>query len=90
MLAALDTTTCTEIADIVRNPQDDTPYQAIKAALIDAFGLSQHQRNQQLLTLTGLGDRKPTSLLRYMKRLTSDSDHTLLRALFLQQLPADV
>ena len=42
----------------------------------------------ELLSLSGLGDRKPSSLLHHMESLNADSK-TLLRALFLAQLPME-
>ena len=89
VVAALDSATCQEIKAIVRNPPDNEPYTILKLALIDAFGTSEIQRNMQLLSLGGLGDRRPTAFLRHIQSLHTDAD-TLLRALFLSHLPLDV
>jgi hypothetical protein len=61
----------------------------LKAALIAAFGKSQAAKDQELLNLNGLGDRKPSELLQHMRNLNVDPN-TLFRALFLAQLPPDV
>ena len=62
------------------------PYDELKAALIAAFGKSQPEKDQELLNLNGLGDRKPSELLQHMKNLNVDPN-TLFKALFLAQLP---
>ena len=66
VVGALDSSTCKEVASIIRQPPQQDAYLTLKNALIDAFGASQHQRNVQLLTLAGLGDRKPSALLRHI------------------------
>ena len=42
-----------------------------------------------MLSLNGLGDRKPSELLQHMQNLNADPA-TLFKALFLAQLPPDV
>ena len=61
----------------------------MKAALIRAFGKTQGEKDQALLGLNGLGDRKPSGLLQHMQNLSADLA-TLFKALFLAQLPLDV
>ena len=89
VLQALHTDICTEIAAVIRNPPEENKYDTLKSALIDAFGRTPTQRSMELLTMSGLGDRRPTALLRRIEALQTDVD-TLMRALFLSQLPADV
>lgn len=89
VVAALDNTTAAEVEALLINPPDDNRYDALKEALISAFGKTQSQKDAELLSLSGLGDRKPTGLLRYMRSLNANPQ-TLMRALFLQQLPSDV
>ena len=60
-----------------------------KKALLQAFAKSQVQKYSELLSLTGIGDMKPTPLLRKLQSLNTDAN-TLLRAHFLALLPADV
>ena len=57
--------------------------------LIKAFSKTQAQKNNKLLSLSNLGDRRPSALLRHIHSLKADSD-TLLHALFLAQLPFEV
>ena len=47
------------------------------------------EKDQELLNLNGLGDKKPSELLQHMKNLNADPN-TLFKALFLTQLPPDV
>ena len=61
----------------------------MKAALIRAFGKTQAEKDQALLGLNGLGDRKPSELLQHMQNLNADPA-TLFKALFLAQLPPNV
>ena len=49
VVAALDNTTCREVAAVIRAPPLDRAYDAIKASLIEAFGLTQSERNACLL-----------------------------------------
>ncbi|GFN86804.1 endonuclease-reverse transcriptase [Plakobranchus ocellatus] len=68
---------------------DANKYSVLKRALLKAFGKSQAQRDNELLNLNGLGDRKPTALLRKINALNEDPQ-SLKRALFLSNLPADI
>lgn len=86
--AALDNSSAGEVKSILLHPPADK-YDMLKAALIDAFAKSQAQKDAELLAISGLGDRKPTALLRKIQALNSNTD-TLLRAFFLAQLPSDV
>ena len=88
VVAALDNTTATEVKPILLKPPSNK-YDALKSALIAAFSKSQEQKDAELLAISGLGDRKPTALLRKILSLNTDAD-TLRRAFFLAQLPMDV
>ena len=61
----------------------------LKAALIDAFGKTQAQKDQYFLNINGLGDKKLFELLQHMNNLNADPK-TLFKALFLAQLPPEV
>ena len=89
VIGALNNDAAAEVEAHILHPPNDHKYDALKACLIDAFGQSQVAKDTALLNLSGLGDRKPTSLLRYMQSLNADPA-TLFKACFLQQLPADV
>ena len=89
MVSALDFKTAEEVHDVLVNPPQTDKYHSLKCALIKAFGKSETQRHHELLNLNGLGDGKPTALLRKINAL-NDDPQTLKRALFLSNLPADV
>ena len=88
VIQALDNNTAEKVQSLILNPPDQ-PYDKLKAALIAAFGKSQAEKDQELLNLNGLGDRKPSELLQHMNNLNADPK-TLFKALFLAQLPPDV
>lgn len=88
-VAALDSEAASEVEALLLNPPTEKRYDALKSALISAFGKSQQTKDNELLSLSGLGDRKPSALLRYIRSLNSDPE-TLLRAFFMAQLPTQV
>ena len=89
VVSALDFKTAEEVQDVLVSPPEVEKYTTLKKALIKAFGKSQAERDSELLNLNGLGDRKPTALLRKINALNADPQ-TLKRALFLSTFPADV
>jgi len=89
IVAALDNSSAAEVKAIILDPPANDKYGVIKKGLLDAFSKSQTQKDAELLSLSGLGDKKPTALLRKIRSLNSDAE-TLRRAIFLNQLPSDV
>ena len=73
----------------MENPLPVGKYDSLKSALLNAYEATQPQKNQELLNINGLGDRKPSELLQHMRSLNHDLV-TLFRALFLNQLSRDV
>ena len=89
VVAALDNREIVEIKAVLTNPPQQDKYNTIKKALLSAFGKTQTQKDAELLNISGLGDRKPTALLRHLESLNNDAA-TLRRAFFLAQLPTQV
>lgn len=89
VVSTLDVNTADEVQSILLNPPHAGKFETLKAALIKTFGKSQVQKGAELLSLSGLGDKRPTALLRKINALHDDPT-TLKRALFLSNLPADV
>ena len=89
VVSAIDNSTASEVKDILLHPPTENKYTAIKAALLAAFSKSQAEKDAELLSLSGLGDKKPSAVLRKIRSLNSDAE-TLRRAVFLNQLPVDV
>ncbi|XP_077256528.1 uncharacterized protein LOC143894258 [Temnothorax americanus] len=87
----LDKESMLEIADVIESPPASDKYQKIKETLISRLTYSDEKRWRKLLTDVELGDRKPTHLLREMRRLTNNSvDEQLLQTLWLQRMPSRV
>ena len=89
VVSSLDNTTAGEVQAILTDPPAADKYNALKAALLAAFGKTQAQKDSELLSIAGLGDMKPTALLRRLQSLNSDPA-TLFRAHFLALLPSEV
>ena len=85
---ALDNSTAEQVQDIILDPPEN-PYDTMKASLIRAFCKTQAEKDQALLSLNGLGGRKPSELLQHMQNWNADPA-TLFKALFLAQLPPNV
>lgn len=89
VVGALDINTADEVQSILINPPVSNKYDTLKTALIKTFGKSQAQKDAELLNLDGLGDKRPTALMRKINAL-NDDPQTLKRALFLSNLPTDI
>ena len=89
VIQLIDSTTARRVQTVLENPPPRDKYETLKATLLNAYEATQLQKDQELLNLNGLGDRKPSELLQHMRILNRDPS-TLFRALFLNQLPPDV
>ena len=89
VVSSLDNSTAGEVEAILTNPPQANKYNALKTALLAAFGKTWTQKDSELFSITGLGDMKPTALLRRLQTLNSDPK-TLFRAHFLALLPSEV
>ncbi|GFQ80236.1 uncharacterized protein TNCT_622511 [Trichonephila clavata] len=74
------------------HPDATDPYAQIKNELINRSGESSQQEIRKLLSGEELGSRKPSELLRNMKRRAEslNVDDKLMTELFLQRLPSSV
>ena len=88
VVQALDNSTAEKVQSVILSPPED-PYVTLRAALIEIFGKSQAQKDQEVLNINGLGDKKPSELLQHIQNLNADPQ-TLVKALFLAQLPPEV
>ena len=88
IIQALDNSTADRVQAIILSPPED-PYDTLRAALIRIFGKTQTQKDQEVLNINGLGDKKPSELLQHILNLNADPK-TLVKALFLAQLPPEV
>jgi len=88
VVSTLDNATASEVKAVLLNPPTTEKFKTIKEALICTFSKSQQEKDQELLSLSGLGDKKPTALLRKIRNLNNDAE-TLRRAIFLNLLPME-
>lgn len=64
---------------------------ALKALLLWIFVLNDSEQARRLLSLSGLGDGKPSELMDHKLSLLGDHEPCFIyRELFLQQLPGEV
>lgn len=66
-------------------PEDDK-YAYLKGKLMEVYSLTDDQKADRLLDLTGLGDWKPSQLCAHMQGLAVGKE-VLLRRIFLRQFP---
>ncbi|GBN03961.1 hypothetical protein AVEN_1850-1 [Araneus ventricosus] len=80
------------VRDILMNPDATDPYTHLKTELKNRSGESSQQEIRQLLSGEELGTRKPSELLRNMKRRaeTLKVPEIFMLELFLQRLPTTV
>ncbi|XP_075732920.1 uncharacterized protein LOC142775405 [Rhipicephalus microplus] len=94
IIGALPPVVIAIVRDIVRAPPHDNPYDSLKDEVIRRNTESEKHRLQKLLTSEELGDRTPAELLCRVRHLIGDYsaalDVSILRELFLQQLPQQV
>ena len=88
VVQALDNSTAEKVQSVILSPPED-PYNTLRATLIEIFGKTQAQKDQEILNINGLGDKKPSELLQHIQNLNADPK-TLVKALFLAQLPPEV
>lgn len=91
VVASLGSEPATALTNFLANPPANDKYNTLKAELLKVYEPSAKQKKEALLSLSGLGDRKPSELLRHMQTLhQADKDDILFMSLFLQQLPQPV
>ncbi|GBN63691.1 hypothetical protein AVEN_180259-1 [Araneus ventricosus] len=80
------------VRDILMNPDATDPYTHLKTELINRSSESSQQEIRQLLSGEELGTRKPSELLRNMRRRaeTLQVPEAFMLELFLQRLPTSV
>ena len=88
VVQALDNSTAEKVQSVILSPPEE-PYITIRKVLIDIFGKTQAQKDQDVLNINGLGDKKPSELLQHIHNLNADPA-TLVKAFFLAQLPPEV
>lgn len=78
------------MADLAREP-GDTPYDSIKARLVDTFSQSKERKIIRILEETQLGDLKPSQLLRKMQNIAGTTcSADVIRTVWLRALPSKI
>lgn len=91
VVGSLDSTTLTNVADIVRSPPATDKYKAIKTRLIKDFTDSENKKLNRLIKECELGDQKPSQLLRQMRVLSGSSlTDDAIKTFWLDRLPESV
>ncbi|GFR09107.1 uncharacterized protein TNCT_241921 [Trichonephila clavata] len=92
IVAHLPPDTASLVHDDLMHPDATDPYAQIKNELINRSGESSQQEIRKFLSGEELGSRKPSELLRNMKRRAEslNVDDKLMTELFLQLLPSSV
>lgn len=91
LVSALDQDTAGRVLDVLQAPPQANAYPALKARLLDSFGLSETQRARAILHFPELGDQSPSQVMD--KLLAYLGDHQgcfLFRQVFLDRMPEDI
>jgi hypothetical protein len=88
VVAALDPPTARRMRDTIRGAPDGQKYATLRKRLSDTFGLDESARANKILSMRGLGDRKPSELMDEMLALADGhAPCFLFKQIFLNQLP---
>ncbi|EFN84942.1 hypothetical protein EAI_10258 [Harpegnathos saltator] len=88
IISNLDPTIIPFVTDLITDPPNQNKYVAIKKRIIGAFGESKEAKLRKLLRGQELGDDKPSHLLQRLRNLAgSEGSDSVIRTLFLEQLP---
>lgn len=91
IVAALDQDTASRLLDLLCSPPTENKYDAIKARLLETFGLTRRVRANKLLNMDDLGDRKPSALMDEMLALLDGHQPCMLfEQLFLNKMPDSI
>lgn len=90
LLSVLDADMADEVEDVIAKPPSENKYENLKNELIKRFSTSREQRIRQLLSEQQMGDRKPSSFLRHLRSLAGKCDESIIRELWMRNLPPEV
>lgn len=88
ILSNLDPGIIPFVADLIADPPSHNRYDTIKSGIINAFDKSKEAKLRKLLRGQELGEDEPSHLLQRLRNLAdNDCTDTIIRSLFLEQLP---
>ena len=92
VVSMLDDKTAAHAMDIFEEPLAEQPYTTLKARLTKAYAITDSEKAERLLNMTGLGDQTTSQCLTNMLMLVPKGQYPvfLFRQLFLRQLPSEV
>lgn len=91
IIAALDPEILNEVSDLVQTPPAVDKYLAFKRQLIARFTESKERQLNKLMTSLELGDKRPSSLLREMRRLAGENvPDDMLSTIWMSRMPNHV
>jgi len=92
VVSALPKDTLRLVLSAVTDPDEHVPYTAIKARLLSTHVRTDYQRIEQLLSMDGLGDRRPSELLAHMLEScpTGEEKTKFFAFFFLHRLPQEL
>lgn len=91
LCSVLDAEVASRVRTGILAPPENDKYKSLKAAIIHAYGESDHAKMTRLMTAMDLGDRRPSELYEEMRRLAgTDQNSQMLKTLWLQKLPDDI
>lgn len=88
----LDSSTYSQVGNVLYQPPETGKYDALKKAVIKVFTDSETKRMQNLIDGLQLGDKKPSMLLTEMRNLHrgKSMDETIFTQLWMKRLPSNV
>lgn len=91
VVGKIDSHVLAQVSDAVLKPPATDKYANFKKCLIEVYGDSEHRKMKKLLSMTDIGDRKPSQLLNELSTLGGDKlSNELLKTIWLERLPQQV
>ena len=92
VVSMLDTKIAVHAMDIIENPPDNDAYGTLKTRLTTTFSITDSEKANRILDMSGLGDKTPSQCLSDMLMLVPKDQEPgfLFRQVFLRLLPVEV
>ena len=92
LVAALPPEVANRVMHLLEFVPDTEPYESLKAALLQAYQMTDYQRAEALASLPPLGDQRPSELLARIRRYLPPDHKECFRTRydFLSRLPSEI
>lgn len=88
VVSNLNCNTAIQVKDIIKSPYIEGQYEKLKHALISIYAEISTEKIRKLISNTGMGHKKPSQMLHYMKSLAGNSiSDDFVEKLWIQRLP---